>query len=38
MDILVRYHDCDDKHTDNKIIDSTHPEYQRIDQLEGILS
>ena len=21
MDILVRYHDCDDKHTDNKIID-----------------
>lgn len=35
MDILVRYHDCDDKHTDNKIIDSTHPEYQRIDQLGG---
>ena len=27
MDILVRYHDCDDKHTDNKVMNSTHPIY-----------
>ena len=28
MTVMVRYHDCDDKHTDNKVIESTHPVYK----------
>lgn len=35
LDVLVRYHDCDDKHTNNKIMDSTHPKYQKIEDLRG---
>lgn len=35
LDVLVRYHDCDDKHTKNKIMYSTHPKYQKIEDLSG---
>lgn len=35
MDVYVRYHDCDDKHTDNKIINSTHPDFQNIEDFKG---
>lgn len=35
LDILVRYHDCDDKHTNNEIRDSGDPKYQSIENLGG---
>lgn len=28
LDVLVRFHDCDDKHTDNRILSSTDPNFQ----------
>lgn len=35
LKVLVRHHDCDDKHTKNTIVGSTHPKYQRIEDLGG---
>lgn len=35
MDVYARYHDCDDKHTDNKVINSTDSRYNHISKLGG---
>ena len=35
MTVMVRYHDCDDKNPDNKVIDSTDPYYNHIQRLQG---
>lgn len=33
LDVLVRYHDCDDKHTDNRILLSTDPNINTIGDI-----